>query len=384
MVSSLSGRDIRSIAVFMLRHIGDTLLSTPTFRALRAAFPSARILAVINEGTQEMLEGNPDIDEILVFHRRRRDEGGFGRWKEEAALVRSLRAFGAGVAVNLTEGDRGAILSVLSGARFRVGVTPNRQGFLGKEILFTHLCGPHDRYRHAVLRDLDVVAAAGIPPADLRLRFSISDEDREKAVRILREAGIPPGHPFAVVQPTSRWTFKCWTEDGMAGVISHLADLGIAPVVTSGPASVEVAQAERIRERAGGRAVSLAGRLSLKGLGAVIAPARLFVGVDSAPMHLSAAVGTPTVALFGPTGAFNWAPWEGIDWGYSAERKGGTRFVGRHAVVQEEWDCVPCGKDGCGGTKRSRCMEEISLDQVTKAVDRVLAGAAGPVIGSAP
>ncbi|MBP2678975.1 MAG: lipopolysaccharide heptosyltransferase [Deltaproteobacteria bacterium] len=383
MAGSLLGQDLRSIAVFMLRHIGDTLLSTPTFHALRAAFPSARILAVVNEGTQEMLEGNPDIDDILVFDRRRRNEGGFGRWKEEAALVRSLRSFRAGLAVNLTEGDRGAILSVLSGARHRVGVTPNRKGFLGKEVLFTHLCGPHDRYRHAVLRDLDVVAAAGIPPADLRLRLPISDEDREKSARILRGAGIPAGHPFSVVQPTSRWTFKCWTEDGMAGVISHLADLGFAPVVTSGPAPVEVAQAERIRERAGERAVSLAGRLSLKELGGVIASARLFVGVDSAPMHVSAAVRTPTVALFGPTGAFNWAPWEGVDWGYSAQRKGGTRFVGRHAVVQQEWDCVPCGKDGCGGTKRSRCMEEISLDQVTEAIDRVLAGAAGSGIGDA-
>jgi heptosyltransferase-3 len=377
MEGSLGGRDLRAIAVFMLRHIGDTLLSTPAFHALRLAFPSARILAVVNEGTQEMLEGNPDIDGILVFHRRRRNEGGFGRWKEEASLVRSLRTFRAEAAVNLTEGDRGAILSVLSGARFRVGVTPNRKGFLGKEILFTHLCGPHDLYRHAVLRDLDVVAAAGIPPADLRLRFSISDEDREKAARILREAGIAAGHPFAVVQPTSRWTFKCWTEDGMAGVISHLADRGFTPVVTSGPAPVEVAQAERIRERAGVAAVSLAGRLTLKELGTVIAQARLFVGVDSAPMHLAAAVGTPTVAIFGPTGAFNWAPWEGIDWGYTPERPAGTRFVGRHAVVQKEMECIPCGQDGCEGTKKSRCMEEISLDEVAEAVDRVLAGAVG-------
>jgi len=265
---------------------------------------------------------------------------------------------------------------VLSGARHRVGVTPNRKGFLGKEILFTHLCGPHDRYRHAVLRDLDVVAAAGIPPSDLRLRFSISGEDREKAVRFLREAGIAAGRPFAVVQPTSRWTFKCWTEDGMAGVISHLADLGFAPIVTSGPAPVEVAQAERIRERAGGRAVSLAGRLSLKELGAVIASARLFVGVDSAPMHVSAAVGTPTVALFGPTGAFNWAPWEGIDWGYTPDRPAGTRHVGRHAVVQVEWDCLERGKEE---GRKNAGMEEISLEQVTEAVDRVLAGAAGPM-----
>jgi len=373
---SLRGRDIRGIAVFMLRHIGDTLLSTPAFRALRAAFPSARILAVVNGGTQEMLEGNPDIDEILVFRRRRRDEGGIARWKEEASLVRSLRGFRPDLAVNLTEGDRGAILSVLSGARYRVGVAPHRKGLPGKEFLFTHLCRPHDRYRHAVLRDLDVVAAAGIPPADLRLRFSIPDEDRERAVRTLRDAGIGAGHPFAVVQPTSRWTFKCWTEDGMAGVISHLADLGIAPVVTSGPAPGEVAQADRIRERAGGRPVSLAGRLSLKELGAVIASARLFVGVDSAPMHVSAAVGTPTVALFGPTGAYNWAPWEGIDWGYTPDRPAGTRHVGRHAVVQAERDRLERGKEE---GRKNAGMEEITLDQVTGAVDRVLAGAAGPI-----
>jgi len=371
---SIAGMEIRAIAVFMLRHIGDTLLSTPAFRALRAAFPPARVLAVVNEGTQQMLEGNPDIDEILVFHRRRRDEGGFGRWREEAALVRSLRSTHPDLAVNLTEGDRGAILSFLSGARFRVGVAPNRRGFLGKEMLFTHLCPRPSLYRHAVMRDLDVVAAAGIPPADLRLRFYFTDRDREKAARMLREAGIAPEQPFAVVQPTSRWTFKCWTEDGMAGVVSHLAGRGIVPVVTSGPAPGEVAQAERIRERAGGRAASLAGRLSLKELGAVIASARLFVGVDSAPMHISAAVGTPTVAIFGPTGAFNWAPWEGIDWGYTAERPAGTRFVGRHAVVQKETACIPCGQDGCEGTKKSRCVEEILLEEVSGAVDRVLAG----------
>jgi heptosyltransferase-3 len=380
MGGSLPGRDVRAVAVFMLRHIGDTLLATPAFHALRTAFPSARILAVVNEGTQEMLEGNPDIDRILVFRRRRRDEGGFGRWGEEAALVRPLRAFRPDLSVNLTEGDRGAILSILSGARYRVGVSPNRKGFLGKEFLFTHLCAPHDRYRHAVLRDLDVLAAAGIPPADLRLRFSLSDGGREKAARVLGEAGIAAGRPFAVVQPTSRWTFKCWTEEGMAGVISHLADRGIVSVVTSGPAPEEVAQAERIRERAGGRAASLAGRLSLRELGAVIAPARLFVGVDSAPMHLAAAVGTPTVALFGPTGAYNWAPWEGIDWGYTPDRPAGTRHAGRHAVVQVEPDRLEQGRKA---GRKNAGMEEITLDQVTEAVDRVLARTGGPGIGDA-
>jgi heptosyltransferase-3 len=114
--------------------------------------------------------------------------------------------------------------------------------------------------------------------------------------------------------------------------------------------------------------------LSLKELGAAIASARIFVGVDSAPMHIAAAVGTPVVALFGPTGAYNWAPWEGIDWGYTPESPAGTRQVGRHIVVQKEWDLLKRGKEE---GRRNSGMEEITLEEVVQAVDRVLSPGAG-------
>jgi heptosyltransferase-3 len=93
--------------------------------------------------------------------------------------------------------------------------------------------------------------------------------------------------------------------------------------------------------------VDLAGRLSLKELGALISKARLFFGADSAPMHLASAVNTPAVALFGPSGVYNWGPWgEG------------------HLVIQKDWDCVPCGKDGCEGGKVSRCLVELTPAEV--------------------
>jgi len=372
MAGSLLGRDIRSILVFKQRNIGDVLLSTPAIHALRSAWPRARIAVAVNSGTEAMVDGNPDIDRVIVFDRSARDAGGAGRWREEARFLGEIRAWRPGLAVQLTEGDRGAILAFLSGARFRAGLVPGRRGLWGKEKLFTHLSPLPSLYRHAVLRDLDVVGAAGIPPADPGLRFFFTEEDRSRAAALLSGAGVPDGVPYAVVQPGSRWKFKCWTDSGNAGLLAHLARRGLLPVITSGPDPEEVAQVERIRGLCPVSVASLAGRLSFRELGALISMARLYVGVDSAPMHLAAAVGTPTVAIFGPTGAFNWAPWEGIDWGYTAQMKGGTRFVGRHAVVQQAWDCVPCGKDGCGGTKRSRCMEEICLDEVTDTVDRIL------------
>ncbi len=372
MGDSLLGEPISSILVFKQRNIGDVLLATPAIHALRIAWPNARIAVAVNSGTEEMITGNPDADRVIVFDRSARDDGGGRRWKEEIRFLREIRSWRPDLAVQLTEGDRGAILAVLSGARFRVGVAPGRGGLAGKERLFTHLCPRPPLLRAAALRDLDVVAAAGISPADLRLRFVFTEGHRGRVADLLAEAGVPPGVPYAVVQPGSRWKFKCWTDAGNAGLLAHLSRRGFLPVVTSGPGPEEVAQAERIRRLCPAHVASLAGRLSFKELGALLSGARLYVGVDSAPMHVSAAVGTPTVALFGPTGAFNWAPWEGIDWGYSAERKGGTRFVGRHAVVQKEMACIPCGQDGCGGTKKSRCMEEIFLEEVTEAVDRVL------------
>jgi len=372
MGDSLAGHDVGSIIVFKQRNIGDVLLATPAIHALRCAWPSARIAVAVNSGTEAMVSGNPDINRVIVFDRMARDAGGPRRWREEGRFLAEIRSWRPDLAVQLTEGDRGAILAFLSGARFRVGVTPARRGLWGKEKLFTHLSPRPSLYRHAVLRDLDVVGAAG-----LALNFAFTEQDRDRAAALLSGAGIPAGAPYAVAQPGSRWKFKCWTDEGNAGLIAHLARWGLIPVVTSGPGPEEVAQVERIRGLCPASFVSLAGRLTFKELGALISAARLYVGVDSAPMHLAAAVGTPTVAIFGPTGAFNWAPWEGIDWGYTPERPAGTRFVGRHAVVQKEMECLPCGQDGCEGTKKSRCMEEISLDEVTEAVDRVLARPVG-------
>lgn len=380
MARSLLGEPVSSILVFKQRNIGDVLLATPAIHALRSAWPKARLAVAINSGTEAMVAGNPDIDRVLVFDRSARDAGGARRLKEEARFLREIRSWRPDLAVQLTEGDRGAILAFLSGARFRVGVASVREGLLWKDRLFTHLAPRPDRFRHTVMKDLDVVAAAGIAPSDTSLRFDVSEEDRQRARQKAREAGLT-GDRYAVVHPGSRWKFKCWTTAGMAGVLDFLEERGIRPLMTGAPDPAEHRIVREILEIRGRGVPTLVGNLTLKELGALIAGAHLFVGVDSAPMHMAAAVGTPTVALFGPSGGFNWAPWEGIDWGYTAQRKAGIRHVGRHAIVQKDWECVPCGKDGCDGTKRSRCLEEISLEEVTRAVEHVLVRAPGPSVG---
>jgi heptosyltransferase-3 len=100
----------------------------------------------------------------------------------------------------------------------------------------------------------------------------------------------------------------------------------------------------------------LAGQLSLKELAALTARARLFIGVDSAPMHIAAAMGTPTVALFGPSGDREWGPWG----------------VPHRVVSSDAHPCRPCGIDGCGGGKVSDCLSSLSVDRVHAAVQELL------------
>lgn len=109
--------------------------------------------------------------------------------------------------------------------------------------------------------------------------------------------------------------------------------------------------------------IDLSGKTTIKQLAAISEASDLFIGVDSAPMHIAAAVGTPVIALFGPTGAYSWGPWDNSEnWSrLSCQRS-------KHTVIQRNWECVPCGKDGCNGTKLSRCLEDIKPDEVEEVI----------------
>jgi len=112
----------------------------------------------------------------------------------------------------------------------------------------------------------------------------------------------------------------------------------------------------------------LLGKTTIKELAAVSERASLFFGVDSAPMHVVAAIGTPVVALFGLSGVFHWRPWDNdaaeLGGANPYSRRNGIQSLGRHTAVQRDWECAPCGKDGCAGSKVSRCLEEIAPGEV--------------------
>ena len=368
--------NVDRILVIKLRHIGDVLLTVPVFRALRERFPNARLTALVNRGTEEVLAGNPLVDEIIVYDRSIKQLGSMRKLSAEISFLRGIRARNFDMTVDLTSGDRPAIISFASGARYRLAVEPKPGGLTAKRLLYTHLTKPNAAL-HTVLQNLQAVRPVGIASTWPVVDFFIPAAARERVRELFAAAGITLDKPLVHIHPTSRWLFKCWNDAAMAEVISWLLGRGIQVVVTSSPERKELEKAARIMELVPQQdgLLTLLGKTNIKELAAISEAADLFFGVDSAPMHIAAALNTPILALFGPSGAFHWGPWAnetamnpGETSPYPA--RSGTQSFGRHTVLQSAEECVPCGQDGCNGSKLSRCLEEISAEEVK----RLLAG----------
>ncbi len=353
---------VEKILVIMLRHIGDVLLATPSLSALRSRFPKARIDALVNADTRDILVNNPSIDRLLVLDRGALKKGAMARVKEELRLLREVRAGGYDMAVVLLAGGRALNIALLSGARIRVGARPKRKGRMGvKPLTFEVEMAPSNR--HYVERGLDILRSIGIdPPEGLKgTVFFEGDKAAATAAKLLEEAGIGPNDPYILVHPTSRWMFKCWPVEKTSALVDRIrSELGVPVVLTSGPAAAELEYAKKVISGLASDVVDLTGRLTLLELGALIRGARVFFGVDSAPMHMAAAVSTPAVAIFGPTNEVDWGPWGE-----------GHRVItsGRYA------HCRPCGKDGCNSTKVSDCLVDIEVSTVFSAVRDCLSAA---------
>lgn len=349
---------VRRIGVLKLKHIGDVLLATPCFRALRHAFPQAELHAIVNDESAPILAHHPLLAALHVFPRQAIKAGWRKRLAAERAFLRGIRAAHLDMTVDLTSGDRAAWISRLSGARYRLAYHPDGKGFWGKRHLYTHLAPPcRDPDLHEVLKNLGVLAHVGIPFANPRMEVFPSPADAAAAEAALRAAGLPDGRPFVVAHPTSRWLWKCWPAERFGTLLAWIqAQRDLPVVLTCGPDRRETAWTERMLAAGAGRPLDLRGRLTLLQWAALVKRARLFVGVDSAPMHLAAAQNVPTLSFFGPTGWRNWFPW-----------------AVRHVVLVH--DC-PCARDRgvahCDWSKPRACLDAISLEDAKAAVDALL------------
>ena len=341
----------KNILVIKLKQPGDVLVSTPVLVALKEAWPQARVTYLVPRAAQEMVSDHPLLDELLVADRRQET------WSRSWRLLQNLWRAQYDLVLELSGGDRGAFYTLATRASERLGFERPGQPAWQRQSVFTRLLPRPPIRMHMVDQNLEAVRALGVEPQNPRLQFFWDDRVEARVTKKLQSLGLKP-REFVVVHPGAGWRFKCWTPVGYARVIEFVKEVwGLQVILTASRAPHEQELLREILTECRQTPINLAGQLTLKELGALIAKARLFFGADSAPMHLAAAVNTPAVALFGPSGAFNWGPWgEG------------------HLVIQKDLECVPCGQDGCEGTKVSRCLMELTPEEVLERMAEQFAG----------
>ena len=344
-------KGVKNILVMKCLHIGDVLLITPTLRALNEAYPNAKLYILVNSGTEEMLQGNPYIDEIIIYHRPR-GRGFKRRVAIEWLLLREIRKRSFDLTVDLTGGDHPSILGWLSGAKYRIGPYPERKGAWWKKWIYTHANSKRNVRKHMVEQNLDIVGQIGVHTEKKELNFALSREEQMDIQKRIEKYGIVGKNLKIHIHPTSLWFFKCWKDEYFAKLIDQLFEKFHPQIIlTCSPDPREKERARKIFDLTNKKPIDLMGQTTLRELGGIAKASDLFIGVDSAPMHLAAAVGTPTVALFGPSVESVWHPW-------------GAPFK----LLKKNQDCNPHGSSGCVTTKRCLCLEKISVDEVMEAV----------------
>ena len=344
-----------NILLIQLGDIGDVVLTTPTIRAVKESYPAARVSILVFRPYGSLLAADPNIHEVVETARVRGSL--FRRLHEFVAFARHLRQKRYDLVIDLRTGDRGAILSFLTGAPERVGCQGIRQQFW-HEILFTKIIrdlkvAPPPVHPGAD-QSLRVVRELGITTKNSTPRLYIAPNDRLRASALLQEAGLAPGACMVTVNPFSRWKYKEWDNAKWKEVIDRIWEAHRIPAVLIG-SSEEAAGCQEIVVGREGRAFNLAGKTTLGELAAIISMSSLHLGVDSAAPHIAAAVGTSTVTIYGPS---DWRAW---------------RIVNeRHRVISTAMDCVPCNMMGCDGSGKSRCLDELAAEPVVQAALELL------------
>lgn len=339
-----------SILFVRLRSLGDTVLSTPLYAALKAWRPDLRLSALVEEPFDEALHRNPDLESVFPLKVRgtKRRSTTMARWQ----ILRQIRRKRFDCCIDLHGGTTSAWLTGMSGARYRIGLDGYRNSFCYN--VRTKLPSPPPGIRwHSARFQLEWLYRLGLeegpdPPARL-----FPDPGLRSVLEArLRDAGLQPSRPVCVIQPSSRFHTKEWTASGFAEISDSLQEDGYATLLVG-----TEEEKPRIRRVAGlcrNRPASIWG-LTISELAWVLGQASLFVGNDSGPTHMAAALGVPVLVLFGSSDSNLWRPWQAI-----------------HEIVQNPFDCNPCPGYRCEVYGEPRCILSITPQQVKEALQRLL------------
>ena len=330
------------ILVIKLDHIGDVLLATPVFSNLRRAYPNAELHALTGAWSRVVLEKHPDVNNVVEYN-----SPAFCRTgqptslRETFNLYRQLHRQKYDLIVELRSDWRTVWFAFLR-------LTPKRLSRAALQVAnklgFAQFSGTHE-----TTRNLDVLRQVGIPTPVQTAIFSVTTEDKKWASDFLATYQIDGQHPLIAIHPGSPIALKRWLPERYAELADWLIAQKRAQILFVGVKD-EIPITTEIQARMRGESINIAGKTTLTQLASILPTCNVFIGNDSGPMHLAAAVGTQTIGLYGPGDPTRFGP-------------AGTKCQ----TIQRKSDC-PCLGTVCRYGK-SGCMSEIQVADVIQTLE---------------
>ena len=329
---------MKNILLIRLSSLGDVVLTTPAIRAVRAHFPDAYIAMLVAKQSADVLRENPHLNEIITYDRLAKDKD----TGEMLRVIRHLRERKFTMAIDLQRKFRTELLMYFSGAAERVG-----QGRLCTVRL------QEQGNKHATAHYFDLLHAVGIPAVDQRLELFLAESERIDAAKRFNTAGVSEMALNIGLFPGAGWKLREWMPERFAAIGDRLVAQFNANVLVFG-GSKETKLVQTVVDLMDAPAIPFAGNLQIRQLAACIEQCDLFLTNDTGPMHIAAAVGTPTVSLFGPGNHIRFQPL-------------GTL----HQTIRHDVPCSPC-KQFTNKCKDNICMKGIAVDEVWQSISRAL------------
>jgi heptosyltransferase-3 len=354
------------ILITKFRSVGDVILLTPLIRNLKLNYPNSEIDLMVNKGTEVLIRHNPNINYIMLHDRfKLRTLPIWRRIKTELKTLYSIRKNHYDIVISSDKGDRGAQVALFSRAKIRIG-RDSYDNFLNR-IAFTHRFSAQGN-RHVVELNSDPLKLLKASAYTKGLDVHWSNKDGERAKEITKKLD-----KFIHIHPVSQCMYKCIDDQTMAKIIDYCElELNTKVVLTAAPIDQELERVANILKYTNSKPIDLSGKLTLLETAALNKLAQMLIVVDTAIMHISTANDIPVLAFFGPTAVDNWGPWDKALEKTTYQRKGGLQQHGKHRVLMDDRECVPCSQIGCNNSGVSDCLNTLNLGTIKENIKNIL------------
>jgi len=353
-----------SILVIVTRRIGDVILITPVLRSLRHAYRDAKLDVLVFKGTESCISANKDVDDIITIK-----EGAAFR-EQIKTIYKLFRRYD--LAISILSGDRPIFYSWIAGKN-SIGLVESGYKHLWKRVLLDDYELFDNHETHTINMNLSLLKILGVKQIP-EVIISWAEKNEINVRQILpfdMEKEL-----YSVVHVYPMFNYKMWNHEGWSDLIRWLNSRGLRTVFTGANSPDELKYISNLCKSLPFDSINVAGMLDLSEVGYLLSKAFVYIGLDTSVTHMAAALGIPTIALYGPTNPVKWGPMpKNVSFpGKSPNKRKGSQIIGNVFLLQGKGECVPCHEEGCDKNIKSfsKCLHDIPSADVIEAIKTMM------------